>query len=236
MVNKRVTGRERAGKALGREGQAATHPRPGSWRALYRRKDAQEGHCLQGALWSHAAYEKYLHAFATLGPGGIELPGGHLGDARAVSPQTATPGPSLGVSVNLYTVCGLLFTGWRPRKQVQGGGCQKKRRRAEVAATPAPRSRDESAPCAQGPSPGGLDRWLCQPQGGPAWAPQATARRPARPSPGYHPPTSSEQGDQTFRIRIPSGPLGRQPGFQKSQLGVGPAPNFLGPSPPHALP
>lgn len=24
--------------------------------------------CLQGALWSHAAYRKYLHAFATLGP------------------------------------------------------------------------------------------------------------------------------------------------------------------------
>lgn len=27
------------------------------------------GDSLQGALWSHTAYKKYLHAFATLGPG-----------------------------------------------------------------------------------------------------------------------------------------------------------------------
>lgn len=45
--------------------------RTGSRRALYRRKDSQEGHCLQGALWSHTAYKKYLHAFATLGPGAL---------------------------------------------------------------------------------------------------------------------------------------------------------------------
>lgn len=70
---------ERTGKAWGREGQTPTVPRTGSWRALYRRKDTQEGHCLQGALWSHTAYEKYLHAFTTLGPGALSCQVGTWG-------------------------------------------------------------------------------------------------------------------------------------------------------------
>ena len=50
MVNKQVR-RERRGREGPGEGRTnSPHPRPGSWRDLYRRKDAQEGHCLQGAL------------------------------------------------------------------------------------------------------------------------------------------------------------------------------------------
>lgn len=59
------------GERKGREGlgDGRTGSRPPG-RVLYRRKGSPEGrgHCLQEALWSHAAYEKYLHAFATLGP------------------------------------------------------------------------------------------------------------------------------------------------------------------------
>lgn len=78
LIN-RLWGREGAGKAWGREGQIPTHPRLGSRRALYKRKDAQEGHCLQGALWSHTAYEKYLHVFATLGLGALSCQVGTWG-------------------------------------------------------------------------------------------------------------------------------------------------------------
>lgn len=93
MVNKRVMG-ERAGKARGRKGQTPARPRPGSWRALYRGKDAQEGHCLQGALWSHTAYEKYLHVFATLGLGALSCQVGTWGmlEPSALRRQPQDPG------------------------------------------------------------------------------------------------------------------------------------------------
>lgn len=59
----------------------------------------------QGALWSHTVYEKYLHAFTTLGPGTPKRPvGTWRGAARPSAPQMVTPGPSLGLSVNLYSV------------------------------------------------------------------------------------------------------------------------------------
>lgn len=79
MVNKQIMGKERTGVGLGQEEQTRAHPGSGSWRALYRRKEAREGHCLQGALWSRAAYEKYLHAFTTLGLGALSCQVGTWG-------------------------------------------------------------------------------------------------------------------------------------------------------------
>lgn len=146
MVNKQVIGgggRERAGKAWGREGQTPTHPRPGTRRVLYRRKDAREGHCLQGALWSHTAYEKYLHVFATLC---TKLPGGHRGGGgggcwthQPLDGNSRTQSWHLHKSVQFV---GFYLQAGGLRKQVQGGGCQEKSRRAqEVVATPAPPER-----------------------------------------------------------------------------------------------
>lgn len=87
-----------------------------------------EGTLSQGALWSHTAYEKYLHAFTTPGPG-TQAPTGHLGEARPSAPQMVTPEPSLGLSVDLYSVGFYLQT---PRL---GGTSQEKARTAQGAAT-----------------------------------------------------------------------------------------------------
>lgn len=67
MVNNQVTGKRKGREGLAEGRTNSLHPQAGCLEGLYKRKDAQ-GQCLQGALWSLAAYEKYLHVFATLGP------------------------------------------------------------------------------------------------------------------------------------------------------------------------
>lgn len=58
----------------------------------------------QGALWSHTVYEKYLHAFTTPGPGIPKHPEGPWGKPGHQPLRMVTPGPSLGLSVDLYSV------------------------------------------------------------------------------------------------------------------------------------
>lgn len=112
MVNKQVLGTE-VKEGLGEE------PRPGFWRTV-QGKGRTEGHCLQGALWSLAAYGNYLHAFATLGP---------VGDWGCWSHQPSE-GDSCPTSASsqICTVRGLLFTGRRPKWPVQSPGWKKFRR------------------------------------------------------------------------------------------------------------
>lgn len=68
----------------------------------------------------------------------------------------ATLGPSLSISVNLYTVCGLLFTGRRPGEASPGqwlaGEEEEFRSVKEVWWPLLPCGLGVSAPCAQGPS------------------------------------------------------------------------------------
>lgn len=94
MVNKQVLGTEVKG-GLGEE------PRPGSWRTV-QGKGRTEGHCLQGALWSLAAYGNYLHAFATLGP---------VGDWGCWShqPSEGDSCPHLGIFANLYSMWASIY-------------------------------------------------------------------------------------------------------------------------------
>lgn len=110
MVNKQVMGERKGGEGLG---EGRTHSRQVLRGFLYRRKGAQEGHCVQGALWSHTAYEIYLHVFATLGSGALswctELPSRRLVEAVTIGPELATPGPGLGVSVNLYSLWASIY-------------------------------------------------------------------------------------------------------------------------------
>lgn len=84
MINKQVMGGERAGKAWGREEPSPAHPRTGSWRALYR-KDAQERLSSGGSL-EPRCLRKIFTCIHHTGAGCTELPGGHLGDAGAISP------------------------------------------------------------------------------------------------------------------------------------------------------
>ena len=73
MVNKQVKGKKGQRRPGGGKDKFPP-PQAGLLEDLYRRKDMAGGggvgggHSLQGALWSRTAYEKYLHAFTTLGP------------------------------------------------------------------------------------------------------------------------------------------------------------------------
>lgn len=87
MVNKQVTGEEGGGEAWAREDQTPGPPQA-RVNGFTRGRDT-----VFRAHWSHGAYEKYLHAFATLGPG----PG-----------PSGTLGPRLG-SVDLYTLWASIY-------------------------------------------------------------------------------------------------------------------------------
>lgn len=108
MVNKQVIGKGRVGGTWGGE----ENPIPGcprAERALYRREDKPVGwgggHCLRGlsgatlstkSIYMHSPRWGQAHPSAQWAPGG--------GAARPSAPQMVTPGPSLGLSVNLYSV------------------------------------------------------------------------------------------------------------------------------------
>lgn len=77
MVNKQVMGGREGREGLG---QGRTKSRPPQDRILEGSvQEGRTGDCLQGALWSHAAYGKYLHAFTTLGLGALSCQVGTWG-------------------------------------------------------------------------------------------------------------------------------------------------------------
>lgn len=195
LINRLWRERGQGGKAWGGEGQTPTHPGAGSWRALYRRKDAREGHCLQGAPGSHAAYKKYLHAFAALGQVHCAARWAPR-DAGALSPEAVTPGP-VSASLSICTVYELLCTGRRPGKQVQGGGCQKKLRELRRRWPLLPGKQLYLLPVPRAPA-ASCDRGLCQPQGGPALS-----------IPGHRPQTCPAQ---PFSEVLPLAPGKTEPG------------------------
>lgn len=85
MVNKQVMGRERAGKAWGREGQAPTH------QDRFSEGSVQEKGLTGGTLSSGGSLEphclqKIFTCIRHTGARCTELPAGHLGDAGAISP------------------------------------------------------------------------------------------------------------------------------------------------------
>lgn len=87
MVNKQVTGEGEGGEAWVREDQTPGPPQA-RVNGFTRGRDT-----VFRAHWSHGAYEKYLHAFATLGPG--RAPRGHWG--------------LISASVDLYTLWASIY-------------------------------------------------------------------------------------------------------------------------------
>lgn len=102
-VNKQVIGRERVGKAWGRE---ETPGGPEAGRALYRREDEPvgEGDTVSGGSLEPHCLRKVFTCIHHARARHTEAPRGHLGEARPSVPQMVTPGPSLGLSVDLYSV------------------------------------------------------------------------------------------------------------------------------------
>lgn len=139
MVNKQVRGKKGQRRPGGGKDKFPP-PQAGFLEDLYRRKDmvgGGEGDTVFRGLSGAALPTKNIYMHSPHWGHRTELPAGHPGDAGATSPLMATLGPSLSISVNLYTVCGLLFTGRRPGKQVQGGGWQEKEfRSAKEVVTP----------------------------------------------------------------------------------------------------
>lgn len=131
MVNKQVIGRERVGKAWGRE-ETPVPGGPGAGRALYRREDEPvEGDTVSGGSLEPHCLRKVFTCIHHTGARHTQAPRGHLGEAGPSAPQMVTPGPSLGLSVDLYTVWASIY-----RHQVWGCTSQEKVRTAQ-AATPA---------------------------------------------------------------------------------------------------
>lgn len=165
----------RLGGRRGREGlgEGRTNsppPQAGFLEDLYRRKDmvgGGEGDTVFRGLSGAALPTKNIYMHSPHWGHRTELPAGHPGDAGATSPLMATLGPSLSISVNLYTVCGLLFTGRRPGEAspgwwLAGEGIQERQGGGPFC----PVTQRCICSLCPGPQSGGLDRWLCQPQVG----------------------------------------------------------------------
>lgn len=159
MVNKQVIGKGRVGGAWGGEETPFLVAR--GLRGLCTGERINQwgggGALSQGALWSHTVYEKYLHAFTTLGPGTPKRPVGTWGGAaRPSAPQMVTPGPSLGLSVNLYSV-GFYLQSPRLGRHILGES------QDSLGSHPAPKSYVGSALCG---SPGLEAWWTAKPNPG----------------------------------------------------------------------
>lgn len=124
IVNKQVIEEEKGREAgLGEEGPDSHPPQAGVNGLTVL---GGEGTLSSRARWSHTAYGKYLHAFATLGPGARGA-GRYLGVKEHPEPSDGSSdswGP-VWASLQICTVCGLLFTGRRPwagKSKVVAGG------------------------------------------------------------------------------------------------------------------
>lgn len=122
LINRLRGRRDREGLGEGRTN--SPHPRLGSWRICTGERTWWEagggGHRVFRGLSGAALPTKNIYMHSPRWGHRAELPAGHPGDAGATSPLMATLGPSLSISVNLYTVCGLLFTGKRPGEASPG--------------------------------------------------------------------------------------------------------------------
>lgn len=170
MVNKQVRGKKGQRRPGGGKDKFPP-PQAGFSEDLYRRKDmvgGGEGDTVFRGLSGAALPTKNIYMHSPHWGHRTELPAGHPGDAGATSPLMATLGPSLSISVNLYTVCGLLFTGRRPGEAspgwwLAGEGIQERQGSGDPFCPVMQRCICSLCP---GPQSGGLDRWLCQPQVG----------------------------------------------------------------------
>lgn len=145
MVNKQVIGRERVGKAWGRE-ETPVPGGPGARRALYRREDQPvEGYTVSGGSLEPHCLRKVFTCIHHTGARHTQAPRGHLGEARPSAPQMVTPGPSWGLSVDLYSVGFYLQT---PRLGVHIAGESED----SPGSHPCPEGRVGSALCGASPS------------------------------------------------------------------------------------
>lgn len=147
MVNKQVMGRG-ARESLGQRTNSRL-PQGRFLEGSVQEKGRTGGDTVfGGALWSHTAYKKYVHAFATLGPGALSCQMGTQGVLGPSALKTATPESGLSISVNLYSL-ELLFTGRRPGEASPGW-------------------RLSERPMGLLPVPRAFGHVTCQPQGVPA--------------------------------------------------------------------
>lgn len=138
---------EGPGKAWGR-GQMPACPRPGSWGALYRREDAQEGTLSSGGSLEPHCLQKVFTCVRHAGARSTELPGGSPGGVGLPALRQHRQG-LVSASLQICTVVSFYLQAGGLGKQARGGGCQRQRR-------------------ACSPCPGLLGQVTCQPQGVPA--------------------------------------------------------------------
>lgn len=190
----------RSRKALGRS--------PGQGLGgLYRGKDAQRDTVFRGLSGASLPTETiYMHSphwgrWAT-------------GGAGAISPQRATPAPT-SASSQICTVCGLLFTGRRPKWPVQSPGWKKFRRggssHTQFLGPQLRVSRQRVVPTLWGD-------WPVQPSSSEAAVSSAHA-------PWYQPLASTQRGDQ-HEERLPPTLVSREATLELNKrshsLGLGP--------------
>lgn len=103
-----------------------------------------------GALWSHAAYEKYVHAFTTLRPDAPRCPVGTWGMLGPSALRWRLPEPSPGVSKSVHSLWASIYRqeAWEASP---GLWLSEEIQEDEEEATPALGGQDGSAPCAQRP-------------------------------------------------------------------------------------
>lgn len=153
LIN-RLWGRERAGKARGREGQTPPPPpQAGFLEGSVQEKGHTGGTLSSGGSLEPCCLRNYLHVFATLGLGALscQVAAGGCWNHRPLDGNPRTRSWHLCKSVQFV---GFYLQAGGLRKQVRGDGLQEKFRRAEeVVATLAPPNRQRSsASCARGPS------------------------------------------------------------------------------------